>query len=74
MSNTLSFEYLQSLDTRYRTALTALPSARDNIAITWSGVGFRVGSQHCVTAMDDIAEVLTAVSYTHLTLPTILRV
>ena len=66
MSNTLSFDYLQDLDTRFRAGLAALPSARDNRAITWSGVGFRIGKQHCVTAMDDIAEVLTEPAATRL--------
>lgn len=66
MSNTLSFEYLQSLAARCRAEFTALPSARDNRAIMWNGVGFRVGEQYCVTAMDDIAEVLMEPAATRL--------
>ncbi|WP_269618830.1 chemotaxis protein CheW [Zhongshania sp. BJYM1] len=66
MPNTLSFDYLQSLAQRFRADFSALPSARDNRAITWSGVGFRIGEQYCVTAMDDIAEVLTEPAVTRL--------
>jgi twitching motility protein PilI len=66
MSKTSSFEYLQSLAARCRAGLTVLPSARDNRAIVWSGVGFRIGEQYCVTAMDDIAEVLTEPAATRL--------
>ncbi|MBQ0760749.1 MAG: twitching motility protein PilI [Zhongshania sp.] len=66
MSNTSSFDYLQSLGARCREGFTALPSARDKLAITWSGVGFRLGDQYCVTAMDDIAEVLTEPAVTRL--------
>ncbi|CAA0106248.1 Chemotaxis protein CheW [Zhongshania aliphaticivorans] len=66
MSESLSFDYLQALAARCREEFTALPSARDNHVVTWSGVGFRVAGQHCVTAMDDIAEVLTEPAVTRL--------
>jgi twitching motility protein PilI len=66
MSKISSFEYLQSLAVRCRSGFTVLPRARDNRAIVWNGVGFRIGGQYCVTTMDDIAEVLTEPAATRL--------
>ena len=66
MSSAMPFDYLQNLAARFQAGFSALPSARDNHVITWSGIGFRIGEQYCVTAMDDIAEVLTEPAATRL--------
>ena len=66
MSSAMPFDYLQNLAARFQAGFSALPSARDNHVITWSGIGFHSGEQYCVTAMDDIAEVLTEPAATRL--------
>jgi twitching motility protein PilI len=66
MSASGSFEYLLSLVSRRGSELNVLPSARDNVTESWSGIGFRLGEHFCVTAMADVAEVLTEPSATRL--------
>ncbi len=66
MADTSSFDYLLELSQRCRAQISGLPSARDKVVKSWSGVGFLVGGHYCVTAMDDIAEVLTEPAATRL--------
>lgn len=66
MSDTSSFDYLLELSRRCHVGINALPSARDQVVMSWSGVGFLLGEHYCVAAMDDIAEVLTEPASTRL--------
>mgnify|MGYP003631768590 FL=1 len=66
MTDTSSFDYLLEISRRCDVGTTSLPSARDQLAVSWSGVGFLLGEHYCVAAMDDIAEVLTEPASTRL--------
>ena len=66
MSDTPSFDYLLDLSRRCKMGVGGLPGVGDKVVASWSGVGFLLGAHYCVTAMDDIAEVLTEPASTRL--------
>ena len=52
-----AFEMLLEIDQRCRLLAADLPSQETRLQ-TWSGIGFRIGEQHFVAPMGEIAEVL----------------
>lgn len=53
-----AFHYLCELASRAQAPELSLPSQRDRKATVWSGIGFRIADQYCVSPMGDITEVL----------------
>jgi len=63
MSVQTPYELLASIDQRCRAMSAELPSQEEN-AESWSGIGFRIGQQHFVAPMSEVAEVLHEPRYT----------
>lgn len=51
------FERLLEIDARCRELAAGLPSQRE-VAQTWSGIGFRMGTRYYVAPMGEVAEIL----------------
>lgn len=52
------FSLLRDIETRSQQKALGLPQQME-IRRTWSGIGFRVGETHLVSAIDEVAEILT---------------
>ena len=63
MSVQTPYELLATIDQRCRALSAELPSQEES-AESWSGIGFRVGQQHFVAPMSEVAEVLHEPRYT----------
>ena len=59
------YELLLGLDAMCRRQADGLP-AQQEVAQTWSGIGFRIGEQHFVAPMGEVDEVLHEPRYTML--------
>lgn len=57
------YEILVSIDRSCRKMAAGLPSQEEKIE-SWSGIGFRIGEQHFVAPMSEVAEVLHEPRYT----------
>ncbi len=57
------YELLLGIDVLCRGQADGLP-AQQEVAQTWSGIGFRIGEQHFVAPMGEVAEVLHEPRYT----------
>ncbi len=51
------FERLHQIDSRCRALAAGLPSQKE-VAHTWAGIGFRMGSRYYVAPMGEVGEVL----------------
>lgn len=66
MSDTITpFQRLQEIDSRCRTLAVGLPSQQE-VAQTWSGIGFRMGGRCYVAPMGEVGEILHEPRYTQL--------
>lgn len=59
------FKILQDIAKRSKQNAAGLP-AQVEVKAHWSGVGFRIGEQHFVAPMEEVAEILPVPSYTQL--------
>ncbi|WP_163836152.1 chemotaxis protein CheW [Spartinivicinus ruber] len=59
------FKILQDIAKRSKQHAAGLP-AQVEVKAHWSGVGFRIGDQHFVAPMEEVAEILPVPNYTQL--------
>ncbi|TCS43220.1 chemotaxis protein CheW [Reinekea marinisedimentorum] len=65
MADQTPLSLLRKLDSRVRSSAVGLPEQQE-IAETWSGIGFRIGGHHFVSPMSEVTELLRVPAYTRL--------
>jgi twitching motility protein PilI len=65
MSDQTPISLLKELDVRVRSHAVGLPEQQE-IAATWSGIGFRIGDHRFVSPMSEVTELLRVPAYTRL--------
>lgn len=65
MADQTPLSLLRELDSRVRSSAAGLPEQQE-IAETWSGIGFRIGSHYFVSPMSEVTELLRVPAYTRL--------
>jgi len=65
MSELTPIELLRELESRVRSHAAGLPE-QEEIAETWSGIGFRIGGHYFVSPMSEVVELLRVPAYTRL--------
>lgn len=65
MSDITPLSLLKQLEASVRSSAVGLPE-QDEVAETWSGIGFRLGEHYMVSPMSEVTELLRVPAYTRL--------
>ncbi len=65
MSELTPIELLRELESKVRSKAVGLPE-QEEIAETWSGIGFRLGAHYFVSPMSEVTELLRVPAFTRL--------